>query len=49
MLHDTIKTACLVIIAACLVATTFVLEDTIDGGINVFFGNFGYHFEGSAQ
>jgi len=47
MLHDTIKTASLVIIAACFIATTFAWDNTSDGGINVFFGNFGYHFEGN--
>jgi hypothetical protein len=35
------------IIAACLVAQTVSVYETFDGGINVFIGGFGYHFEGS--
>jgi hypothetical protein len=32
------------IIAACHLATTLDVYTTEEGGLNVFIGNFGYHF-----
>lgn len=40
----TISTWCLIVIAICMVALTLDIESTEDGGMNVYFGNFAYHF-----
>ena len=40
-----IKTLALVAIAACYLANTIQVYDAEYGGYNVYFGNFGYHFE----
>ena len=40
-----IRTLALVAIAACYLANTVQVYDAESGGYNVYFGNFGYHFE----
>ena len=40
-----IKTLAIVAIAACYLANTIQVYDAESGGYNVYFGNFGYHFE----
>lgn len=41
------KTLFLGIIAACAFAHTFAIYESESGGVNVYFGNFGYHIAGS--
>lgn len=40
-----IRTLFLAIIALCYVANTVEIYHADTGGMNVFFGNFGYHIE----
>lgn len=42
------KTA-LWLIVLCQLALTVEIYETENGGLNVFFGNFGYHFEGETK
>ena len=39
------KTLAIWTIAACYLANTIAVYESDNGGTNVFFGNFGYHFE----
>ena len=39
------RTLALYIIAACYLANTIQVYDAESGGINVYFGSFGWHFE----
>lgn len=39
------KTLALWAIALCYLANTVQIYDAESGGYNVYFGNFGYHFE----
>ncbi len=43
------KTVALWIIAVCMFAQTFEVYHADNGGTNIFFGTFGYHFEGNVQ
>ena len=40
-----LRTLALYIIAACYLANTIQVYDAEGGGINVYFGSFGYHWE----
>jgi len=40
------KTAALCVIAICYLANTVSFYKADDGGRNVYFGNFGWYFEG---
>lgn len=40
---ETMKTLFLGIIAACAFAHTFAIYESESGGVNIYFGNFGYH------
>lgn len=40
--------AALWIIAVCHLATALEVYEADNGGYNVFFGNFGYHWEGNS-
>ena len=40
-----IRTLAIVAIAACYLANTVQVYSAEYGGYNVYFGNFGYHFE----
>jgi hypothetical protein len=39
------KTLSIAIIAICYLANTIAVYESDNGGTNVYFGNFGYHFE----
>jgi hypothetical protein len=39
------KSLSLAIIAICYIANTVAVYESDNGGKNVYFGNFGYHFE----
>lgn len=39
------KNAMLAIICICMIAETFGYYETEEGGIGIYFGNFGYYFE----
>ena len=43
------RTLSLTVIAICYMANTFAVYRADDGGTNIFFGNFGYHIEGTTE